>query len=74
MVKIGGSCKFCPYYFEKDLSKCADIVIMPYNYILDSYILENMNNNLNNSIIIFDEAHNVPSMAEDGVSFTLSIN
>lgn len=56
------------------MAKTADIVIMPYNYILDSNIKENVNNDLNNSVIIFDEGHNIPGMAEDGVSFSLSLS
>ena len=33
---------------------------MPYNYILDSNLLGQFRETIFNSIIIFDEAHNVP--------------
>ena len=47
---------------------------MPYNYLLDSKIRKVMDQfKLQNSIIIFDEAHNVESVCEEGVSFELSI-
>ena len=32
---------------------------MPYNYLIDEKIRENFEINYNNSIIIFDEAHNI---------------
>jgi Rad3-related DNA helicase len=39
--------------------KKADIVFMPYNYLLDSSMRRNFSINLAQSIIIIDEAHNV---------------
>jgi regulator of telomere elongation helicase 1 len=44
---------------------------MPFNYLLDWSLLENNNLNLKNSIIIFDEAHNVDSLAEEGSSMEI---
>ena len=46
---------------------------MPYNYIIDWTIRKNLFLNLSNSIIIFDEAHNVPSVAESVASFELTV-
>ena len=37
----------------------ADIVFMPYNYMMDQTIRKNFNIILGRSIIIFDEAHNL---------------
>lgn len=45
---------------------------MPYNYILDSKILEYSSGFLSNSIVIFDEGHNAPKTACDGYSITLT--
>lgn len=42
IVKLGKSCKFCPYYMAKELMKTADIVFMPYNYLLDYRIRKNL--------------------------------
>ncbi len=42
-----------------DRAAGADIVFMPYNYMLDSTIRDNFCINLERSIIIFDEAHNI---------------
>ena len=38
----------------------ADIVFMPYIYLIDESYRSNFNINFENSVIIFDEAHNVP--------------
>lgn len=35
LVKIGQTHKVCPYYLSKELKQQADIVFMPYNYLLD---------------------------------------
>ena len=37
----------------------AEIVFSPYNYLLDPAIREVMSINLENSVIVLDEAHNV---------------
>jgi Fanconi anemia group J protein len=49
----------CPYYISKVLSKSADLVFCPYNYILDPDIRSAMELNIENAIVILDEAHNV---------------
>lgn len=50
----------------------ADIIFMPYNYLLDKKYRENFNIDLGNAIIIVDEAHNINSFAEDKESFDLN--
>ena len=62
---------FCPYFAMKDRASGADIIFMPYNYLLDEKIRENFEIKFENSIIIFDEAHNVPGSAEKEASFTI---
>ena len=42
---------------------------MPYNYLIDEKIRENFDIDFSNSIIIFDEAHNITSSCEDMASF-----
>jgi regulator of telomere elongation helicase 1 len=50
---------FCPYYASKDRAGAADIIFMPYNYLIDDKIRENYEIDYVNAVIIFDEAHNV---------------
>jgi regulator of telomere elongation helicase 1 len=44
---------------------------MPYNYLIDEKIRENFDVPFENSVIIFDEAHNVAHCAEDVASFEI---
>ena len=51
---------FCAYYAMKDRVKGADVVFMPYIYLLDEDIRKNLEIDFENSVLIFDEGHNIP--------------
>lgn len=63
--------QICPYFNQKDRIGGADLIFMPYNYLIDGGIRENFNINFANSIIIFDEAHNIAQCCEEAASFTI---
>ena len=63
---------FCPYYALKDRLGAADIILMPYNYLIDEKIRNTMNIDWVNSIIIIDEAHNIAQATEEITSFNLN--
>ena len=63
----------CPYYLQKNRVEFADLILMPYNYLIDPKIRENFKINYEHSIIIMDEAHNVEKVAEDVASFEINI-
>lgn len=44
---------------------------MPYNYLIDEKIRESYDIKFENTLIIFDEAHNVPQAQEEVTSFEL---
>ena len=44
---------------------------MPYNYIIDPSVRQKLGIKFTNSVIIFDEAHNVASVAESVSSFQI---
>ncbi|CAH2006606.1 unnamed protein product [Acanthoscelides obtectus] len=71
IVKLGNSLKFCPYFMTHELDKLADIVFMPYNYLLDHNIRRNLGVKLESSIIILDEAHNIEKVCEESASLQL---
>lgn len=71
--EIGNKLIICPYFASKDRVPGADIIFMPYNYLIDEKIRENFEVNYKNSVIIFDEAHNASSTAEDVASFELVV-
>ncbi|KAI9139228.1 helicase C-terminal domain-containing protein [Paraphysoderma sedebokerense] len=72
LIKYGEEMKACPYFLSREHLNQADIVFLPYNYLVDSKSRENQNIDVKNSIIIFDEAHNLESTCGDATSFELS--
>ena len=73
--KVAQRHQFCPYYANNTRAAAADLIFMPYNYLLEDKIRENYtsyhNLNFKNAIIIFDEAHNIAPCAEEVASFEL---
>lgn len=58
----------CPYYISQVLSKDADLVFAPYNYVLDPQIRNAMGLELNNTVVILDEGHNIESTLREAGS------
>jgi len=69
--KIAQTKQICPYFQQKGRIGGADLIFMPYNYLIDSGIRENFDINFSNAIIIFDEAHNIAQCCEDAASITI---
>jgi regulator of telomere elongation helicase 1 len=65
---------FCPFFTLKDRVAGADIIFMPYNYLIEEDIRASLKIDFQNSIIIFDEGHNVPSSCEEAASFSIDSN
>lgn len=66
---MGRKNKICPYFYSRESSTTADLVLMPYNYLLDSSIRASLKLDWENSVIIFDEAHNLERVASDAGAF-----
>lgn len=45
---------------------------MPYNYLLDGQLNDKYKDIVKGSILIFDEAHNVPESSCEGRSFSIN--
>jgi len=43
--RIGKESLACPYYLMKDRAEGADVIFMPYNYLVDEKYRENFNIN-----------------------------
>ncbi|XP_010249778.1 PREDICTED: regulator of telomere elongation helicase 1 isoform X2 [Nelumbo nucifera] len=71
LVNIGRTQGPCPYYISRDLHKVVDILFAPYNYLIDRGNRETLTIEWKNSILIFDEAHNLESICADAASFDL---
>ena len=74
LVKLGVKSNACPFYMSKEIQSRADIVFLPYNYLLDANARQAQGIDVKNSIIIFDEAHNLESICTESTSFELTTN
>ncbi|XP_028741090.1 regulator of telomere elongation helicase 1 isoform X4 [Peromyscus leucopus] len=72
LVKNGSKHKVCPYYLSRNMKQQADIIFMPYNYLLDAKSRKAHNIDLKGTVVIFDEAHNVEKICEESASFDLT--
>lgn len=74
LVSLGQSRTICPFYYTKSQIANADIIFIPYNYLFDREARKNSLNEVKfeNSVIIFDEAHNLESFASESASFDLT--
>nr|XP_007150664.1 hypothetical protein PHAVU_005G171300g [Phaseolus vulgaris]ESW22658.1 hypothetical protein PHAVU_005G171300g [Phaseolus vulgaris] len=71
LVDIGRKFGPCPYYLSKELHKFVDILFAPYNYLIDRGYRNSLQLSWSNSVLIFDEAHNLESICADAASFDL---
>ncbi|GAQ79984.1 Helicase [Klebsormidium nitens] len=73
LVTIGREIGPCPYYLSRELMAAgAEILFMPYNYLIDKKHRETLKGvNWANTVLIFDEAHNLEGICADAASFDL---
>lgn len=75
-IPQGSKCGFCPYELAGEKSFQADVIICDYNYMFQSGIRENflgkIGRNLNECILIVDEAHNLPDRVRNAHSYSLN--
>lgn len=72
LVAWGRKHEVCPFYTAKAQQETADIIFVPYNYIIDPLIRKSLSVDLQGSVIILDEAHNLETVASDAASFELT--
>lgn len=65
LKNIGRSHSCCPYFMSKTAAKNADIIFLPYSYLIDPKLREISEIDLSGAIVILDEAHNVSQVCED---------
>lgn len=68
LVTLGRMKKGCPYFASKIMAESAELVFCPYNYILDPRTRAAMDIDIEGSLIIFDEAHNIEDTAREAAS------
>lgn len=74
LVELGKQHKICPFYYTRSHVETAELILVPYNYLFDKDARETTLSTIpwNNSVVIFDEAHNLESFASESASFDLT--
>ncbi|XP_059049818.1 Fanconi anemia group J protein homolog [Achroia grisella] len=72
LVDAGHEKIACPYYAARQMANIAHIVFCPYNYLIEPSIRSSMKIELENNIVIIDEAHNIEDICRDAASITFS--
>ncbi|KAF9960581.1 Fanconi anemia group J protein [Mortierella alpina] len=65
MITNGKSKRACPYFTSRSIAQRAELIFCPYSYLIDPQIRKAMDINLDNAIVILDEAHNIEDAARD---------
>lgn len=55
LASFGKKNNACPYYLSREMQSNADIIFLPYNYLIDASARKSQNIDVKNAIIIFDE-------------------
>lgn len=71
--QLGKAKNYCPYYAQQNQAGEADLIFMPYNYLMEDFSHEQSSLSLENAILIIDEAHNIQSFAEEKSNFEISV-
>jgi len=72
--EIVSTCKdanVCPFYKCREEAKEAELLFIPYDYIIGKEARESVQVSLRNSILIFDEGHNIERSCEEAASLEL---
>jgi DNA excision repair protein ERCC-2 len=73
LMKYGEQMKTCPYFTVRRMMPFCNIIIYSYHYLLDPKIAERVSKELSkDSIIIFDEAHNIDNVCIESLSIDIT--
>lgn len=59
LAREGKESLMCPYFQQISKLPEADLILVPYNYILDRNIMQQFDIKVEKTILIFDEGHNL---------------
>jgi len=72
LKKWGASKNWCPYYLTRQAINHASVLVFNYQYMLDPKVAKMVSKELESeSIIVFDEAHNIDSVCIEAFSVTV---
>ncbi|KAJ3090221.1 Regulator of telomere elongation helicase 1 [Quaeritorhiza haematococci] len=72
LVTFGQKHRACPYYLARENQSQADVIFLPYNYLIDPTSRKAQNIDVRNAILIFDEGHNLEGACGETSSFELT--
>ena len=73
MYEIAKENCFCPFYFNmKKARNTANLIILPYQYILNPFIRKSIRIDMEDSILILDEGHNIIDVLEECSSHSIT--
>ena len=72
LVTTGLKHSFCPYYASRLFKKRSEVIFTPYNYLLVPSLRRSQQLDLQGSVVIFDEGHNLESICEESASSEIS--
>eukprot|EP00927_Polykrikos_kofoidii_P038400 TRINITY_DN32748_c0_g4_i1.p1 TRINITY_DN32748_c0_g4~~TRINITY_DN32748_c0_g4_i1.p1 ORF type:complete len:1032 (+),score=137.48 TRINITY_DN32748_c0_g4_i1:146-3097(+) len=64
--------RICPFYKTREESKEAELLLVPYDYLINPQTRESLQINLKGNVLIFDEGHNIEKSCEQIASFELT--
>jgi len=65
-------CNICPFYASRGLAEFADVILMPFPYLIDPFVAKSVEQiSPKNAVIIIDEAHHIIKTAEKASSFVI---
>ena len=72
LKKWGKNKNWCPYYLTRQAINHASVLVFNYQYMLDPKVAKMVSKELESeSIIVFDEAHNIDSVCIEAFSVTI---
>eukprot|EP00477_Mikrocytos_mackini_P001860 GAHX01002017.1.p1 GENE.GAHX01002017.1~~GAHX01002017.1.p1 ORF type:complete len:735 (-),score=136.31 GAHX01002017.1:52-2256(-) len=74
IVREGKNMGGCPYYAMKVRSEAAEVIITPYQYLLNPRYRKSLALRMKDSIVILDEAHNIENVCRDSVTNAFTIH
>ncbi|XP_034940132.1 general transcription and DNA repair factor IIH helicase subunit XPD [Chelonus insularis] len=73
LKEYGRDRNWCPYFLARFTIIHAQIIVYSYHYLLDPKIAETVSKELaKNSVVVFDEAHNIDNVCIDSMSVKIN--
>jgi DNA excision repair protein ERCC-2 len=73
LIALGKAQGWCPYFLARHTVNFADLVVFSYQYIIDPKIAQLITKDFQkDSIVVFDEAHNIDNVCIDALSVNIN--